>query len=931
MKKALLTKMMLLLCALIAGSTAWAADVTLIAGTNGSACKVNNQDGIKVGTSKAGGDMSIKVPANTTKLILHAAAWKGVTGLSLTISGATVDPSSIDLTADDGISNNSPFTLSGKEDDFKFEITLSGISSETSIKFTSSEKRFVVWGASAVTGDPSKANPELSFAQESYNATYGEEFTPPTLNHAAGFNGIVEYTSSDESVARVDDVETGELRIVKGGTTTITATFAGDNAFNAGSASYTLNVTDNRIATTISQDDIELDIADVATLTRLAPVVKDASSGNVIAYQYDEWPTEMSFEIVSDPNYLIGSISNNTGEIILNAVEGTATMKALYNYFNVNNTYQPSECTFTITVASPLDNIAALTANTEAGTYKVKLTDAVVTFASGNYAYIQDASGAVAMYKKDHGLNAGDVLNGTATVVYQLQKNNPQITGLSGVTAVAGTAPNPEEVAQDVWSYTFTDVLSQYFKVTGATITQDNSKYYINLNGDNVQLFKSGGSISSLNLSKKYTITGFPTLYNTTKELQIFVDPVEEASTDPAINADNVTIEYDATSGEIAYTIDNPTGATLSADLTDGDWISNITVTADKVTFTATANTGAQRTATITLSYTGAEDKAVTITQKACVVALLPFAFDGGKAGIETTPGLTQNGLGSDYNSSPKLKFDGTGDELVLRINEVPGALTFDIKGNGFSSGSTSTFTVQTSDDGTNYEDLATYTELGNTTTKLYNLASNVRYIKWIYTEKGSSSGGNVALGNINLKTKYAAKIGSAGYTTFCSMRAHDFTGVSAYFVLAINTNSIVLTEITSAPANTPVLLKAEEGYYELNDAASPADVGTNLLKVSDGTVKGNGKIYVLAKVGDNVRFYKLKNESLVPAGKAYLQVDGTNVPEFLDFEENTTGIDAVRGQKEEVRGEFYNLAGQRVAQPTKGLYIVNGKKIVIK
>ena len=104
-----------------------------------------------------------------------------------------------------------------------------------------------------------------------------------------------------------------------------------------------------------------------------------------------------------------------------------------------------------------------------------------------------------------------------------------------------------------------------------------------------------------------------------------------------------------------------------------------------------------------------------------------------------------------------------------------------------------------------------------------------------------------------------------------------------------------------------------------------------NELKVSDGTVKGNGKIYVLAKVDDNVRFYKLKNDSPVPAGKAYLQVDGTNVPEFLDFEENTTGIDAVRGQKEEVRGEFYNLAGQRVAQPTKGLYIVNGKKVVIK
>jgi hypothetical protein len=46
---------------------------------------------------------------------------------------------------------------------------------------------------------------------------------------------------------------------------------------------------------------------------------------------------------------------------------------------------------------------------------------------------------------------------------------------------------------------------------------------------------------------------------------------------------------------------------------------------------------------------------------------------------------------------------------------------------------------------------------------------------------------------------------------------------------------------------------------------------------------------------------------------------------------DDETGVNEVRGQKEEVRGDFYNLAGQRVAQPTKGLYIQNGKKIVIK
>lgn len=138
----------------IIGSADWASietsNVTLSAGTNGSTATVNGYNAIKVGTSSKGGDMSVTVPAGTTKLHVHAAAWKGVTGLSLNISGATVAPASIALTADDGIANNSPFILSGDAEDFYFEIALSDITSETAITFTSgSAKRFVVWGVNA--------------------------------------------------------------------------------------------------------------------------------------------------------------------------------------------------------------------------------------------------------------------------------------------------------------------------------------------------------------------------------------------------------------------------------------------------------------------------------------------------------------------------------------------------------------------------------------------------------------------------------------------------------------------------------------------------------------------------------------------------------------------------------------------------------------
>lgn len=136
----------------------------------------------------------------------------------------------------------------------------------------------------------------------------------------------------------------------------------------------------------------------------------------------------------------------------------------------------------------------------------------------------------------------------------------------------------------------------------------------------------------------------------------------------------------------------------------------------------------------------------VTVNQAKYVVdyATLPFAYDGNGTG-DLPIGFTVSGLGT-YNSSPAMKFDGTGDYAILKFNERPGTLTFDIKGNTFSGG---TFKVQTSEDGVTYTDLETYTELGATQSEEFdNLGENVRYIKWIYTEK---VGGNVALGNITL------------------------------------------------------------------------------------------------------------------------------------------------------------------------------------
>ena len=74
---------------------------------------------------------------------------------------------------------------------------------------------------------------------------------------------------------------------------------------------------------------------------------------------------------------------------------------------------------------------------------------------------------------------------------------------------------------------------------------------------------------------------------------------------------------------------------------------------------------------------------------------------------------------------------------------------------------------------------------------------------------------------------------------------------------------------------------------------------------------------------------------SSVPAGKAYLlatNVDGSaNELTFnLEEEGNVTGIKSIENaQKND--GVYYDLSGRSISNPTKGLYIVNGKKVIVK
>ena len=147
-------KLSIFFAALFAATTMFAKDATMTAGTNGSAAVVNGVSAIKCGTSKAAGNMTITVGAGATSMSFYAAAWKGAAG-TLTITapdGVVIEPASVELTADDGISNNSPFTLAGDAASFKKDFTITGADAETTFTLTTA-KRFVVWGATYEEGE----------------------------------------------------------------------------------------------------------------------------------------------------------------------------------------------------------------------------------------------------------------------------------------------------------------------------------------------------------------------------------------------------------------------------------------------------------------------------------------------------------------------------------------------------------------------------------------------------------------------------------------------------------------------------------------------------------------------------------------------------------------------------------------------------------
>ena len=194
-------------------------------------------------------------------------------------------------------------------------------------------------------------------------------------------------------------------------------------------------------------------------------------------------------------------------------------------------------------------------------------------------------------------------------------------------------------------------------------------------------------------------------------------------------------------------------------------------------------------------------------------------------------------------------------------------------------------------------------------------------------------------------------EIGATGYATFGNNTGKHLTpasGLTAYSAKP-GTGQVVLTQLNGVPQATGVILKGTPNtVYRLYHAAEGVTYSVSGNYLQRVTANGGETLaqqpdathwnYVLGDDNGTAKFYLVQDDTTIAKGKAYLksnkQLHGTAAAHGIDivFSDDAADIKELKNSKIEELKSCYNLAGQRVAEANKkGLYIVNGRKVIVR
>ena len=245
-----------------------------------------------------------------------------------------------------------------------------------------------------------KIDPELAFDPSEVELTLGEDFTAPTLNHVDGFNGTITYSSNKPAVATVDE-NTGVVTIVANGTTTITASFAGNDDYEEDEATYTITV--NKPAPTPT-----------STIYRKVTATDDITDGEyLIVYEGDATHDAAVFDGSLDNDNIDVAKKVLAVEIENDEIAGNTELDAAVFTIDVTAGSLQSASGLYIGRTANSNGMDKSTTEAYVNTFAIAEGEAVITGVGGctlryNYAsdqlrfrYYKSGQQAIQLYKKD--------------------------------------------------------------------------------------------------------------------------------------------------------------------------------------------------------------------------------------------------------------------------------------------------------------------------------------------------------------------------------------------------------------------------------------------------------------------------------------------------------------------------------------------------
>ena len=197
--------------------------------------------------------------------------------------------------------------------------------------------------------------------------------------------------------------------------------------------------------------------------------------------------------------------------------------------------------------------------------------------------------------------------------------------------------------------------------------------------------------------------------------------------------------------------------------------------------------------------------------------------------------------------------------------------------------------------------------------------------------------------------TEVIIVINQYGCATYCSPYALDFSnveGIKAYSAIGYkpSTQVVTLARVMTTGAGQGVFIKGEPGEYTVPVIDNFDEYTLNMLvgtlkqttvNSTDGAMS-NYK-FTVAELDEVPMFYPFEDNTAFSAGKAYLQIPTAWLPATAQksvsvrFDEGeTTDIEELKGENGEVK-TIYDLQGRVVENPASGIYIIDGKKVIIK